>query len=219
VVLPGEEAPGERDLLTEATLPVEQRPLQRRYTQISRFNVFLPPAGNYVLPGPDRSKLPNSVEGAYLILLRVEAADDKEGDADLAAVGDGPGVIHSGAIAGFPLPPLRYFVGSGTSSAAAGTLVLLSPAENIPLAPDIPIDFKWDGMARATLYRLELVGDDNVVILAALLQADTNVYRAPSWLRGEVKNGNLRWRVVAIDEQGRLISQSAWKSLRLSPAK
>lgn len=53
VVLPGEGLPEARDLLTEATLPVEQRPLQRRYTQLGRFNVFLPPTSEYVLDGPD----------------------------------------------------------------------------------------------------------------------------------------------------------------------
>ena len=45
VVQPGEEPPREKDLLSAATLPVELRPLQRRRTEVGRFNVFLPPTG------------------------------------------------------------------------------------------------------------------------------------------------------------------------------
>src|SRR5262249_19770719 len=75
-VLPGEELPWEADLFTEATLPIEQRASQRRFTQLSRFDVFLPPLGRYTLLGPEYSRLPSKVEGPYLVLLRVEASDD-----------------------------------------------------------------------------------------------------------------------------------------------
>ncbi|HKZ77669.1 MAG TPA: hypothetical protein VJ124_05040, partial [Pyrinomonadaceae bacterium] len=67
-VKPGEELPSERDLLTEATLPIEERGKQRHYTQISTFNELLPPTGKFVLPGPDVSQLPTKVEGQYLVL-------------------------------------------------------------------------------------------------------------------------------------------------------
>jgi hypothetical protein len=76
VVAPGEELPTDFDLLPEGSLPFEQRGNQRRYTQLSRFNVFLPPVGRYTLEGPDPSRLPRNVEGPYLILLRIEASDD-----------------------------------------------------------------------------------------------------------------------------------------------
>nr|MDQ6893880.1 hypothetical protein [Acidobacteriota bacterium] len=111
VVLPGDERPAGRDLLTEGTLPPEERLLQRRYTEVERFNVFLPPVGHFTLVGPDPSKLPTTVDGLHEVLLRIEASDDKEADSDLAAAAAGEGVIHSGAVAGFPLPVLRYFVG------------------------------------------------------------------------------------------------------------
>ncbi|MGH9841089.1 MAG: hypothetical protein ACREEM_20225 [Blastocatellia bacterium] len=94
VVMPGEELPGDSDLLPEGSLPFEERGRQRRYTQLSRFNVFLPPVGRFTLEGPDRARLPRSIEGAYLILLRIEASDDKEADSDLAAIGVGPGIVH-----------------------------------------------------------------------------------------------------------------------------
>ena len=40
VVLPGDPPPSQRDLLTEGTLPLEERGLQRRYTQLERFDIF-----------------------------------------------------------------------------------------------------------------------------------------------------------------------------------
>ena len=121
IVLPGQELPAETDLLTESTLPLEARGTQRRYSAIERFNVFLPPGGRYTLRGPDPSRLPTAVDGWYLVLLRVEASDDKEADSDLGAVGAGQGVVHAGAVAGFPMPVLQYVVGSGGSENAPAT--------------------------------------------------------------------------------------------------
>ncbi len=117
--MPGEEPPIDFDLPSEGSLPFEERSKQRRYTQLGRFNVFLPPVGRFTLEGPDPARLPRNIEGPYLILLRIEASDDKEGDSDLSAVGVGPGIAHSGALAGFALPVLRYFVGASESQAAA----------------------------------------------------------------------------------------------------
>ena len=155
-MLPGEEIPETRDLLTEGSLPIEERALQRRYTQLERFNVFLPPTGKYTLPGPDR--VPSTTEGMYLLLLRVEATDDKDTDSDLAAVDAGAGTVHSGAVAGFPLPVLRYFVGGSQSTAAQPQkkLALLQPADEALLSPGKPVDFSWSEDGQAAFYRLEV---------------------------------------------------------------
>ncbi len=120
VVLPGEEPPSAEDLLTEATLPAELRGTQKRYTEIERFNVFLPPTGEVVLPGPSPDDSPWTVNGLYQILLRIEASDDKEGDVDLEAAGAGDGILPTGAVAGFPLPVLRYFVGGAGAVGVGG---------------------------------------------------------------------------------------------------
>ena len=45
----------------------------------------------------------------------------------------GAGVVHSGAVAGFPLPVLRYFVGSGQPGENIA-LSLLTPVENASVA-------------------------------------------------------------------------------------
>ena len=84
VVKPGDLEPEFEDLLTEASLPVERRGLQRRYQQLNRFDVFLQPTGKTVLPGPDTDRIPSGVNGPYKILLRVEATADKEGNSNTA---------------------------------------------------------------------------------------------------------------------------------------
>lgn len=218
VVLPGEEPPRAEDLLTEATLPVELRGTQRRFTEIQRFNVFLPPVGNYTLPGPDPAQLPTAVEGLYLILLRIEASDDKEGDSDLRAAGAGPGVVHSGAVAGFPLPPLRYLVGKGSPRLSPGgkDLVLLLPADHALVAPDQELEFSWVPSQGAALHRLEVQQTDGTPVLSALLQPVVGTYRCPPWLREKASGLRiLRWRVVALGPEGEELEATPWRTIRL----
>jgi hypothetical protein len=212
VVLPGEEPPSETDLLTEASLPIERRGSQKHFTQLSRFDEFLPPIGKYTLAGPDPFVVPNKIEGPYLILLRVEASDDKEGDSDLRAVGAGAAVVHSGAVAGFPLPPLRYFVGSNPAS--TGILTLLSPIDNETWPADA-IEFTWSAPAGAALSRIDITDDGGEPILSALLPPGVNNYRAPSWLKDRATNGNLRWRIVQLDDKGKSVGESKSRVLRL----
>jgi len=219
VVLPGEEAPSETDLLTEATLPIERRSSQKHFTQLSRFDEFLPPVGKYTLIGPEPSQLPNKVEGPYLILLRIEASDDKEADSDLSAVGVGPAVVHSGAVAGFPIPPLRYFIGGSTSVAASGPLRLLSPADNEEWPSDA-IEFTWSASPGVALYRLEVADEGSgSTVLSALLPAGVGTYHGPTWLKERSTNSRLRWRVIELDDSGNVVMDSGWRVIRLIPGK
>ncbi|MEQ1690398.1 MAG: hypothetical protein ABMA00_03885, partial [Gemmatimonas sp.] len=78
IVYPGEQMPSAVDLLTQGSMSSDQRNSQRRYTQVSRFNVFLPPTGTFVLPGPDPARLPTATDGIYYLLLRIESAFDAE---------------------------------------------------------------------------------------------------------------------------------------------
>jgi len=215
VVVPGDEPPAVRDLLTEASLPVEERGLQKKYAQLSRFNIFLPPGSKYVLPGPDPARLPSTVEGPYLLLLRIEATDDKEGDSNLAVAGAGQGIAHSGAVAGFPLPPLRYFVGSGVDPNAASKLTLILPVEDAVRSLDRPVDFSWAEFPGAAFYRIELQSLQGQPIISAMLVSGSTIYRAPSWLKEKVADG-LQWRVVALDQSGNSVSETDWRKLRLS---
>ena len=218
VVKPGEELPAERDLLTEATLPLEERGTQRRYTQISTFNHFLPPNGKFIMPGPDASYLPTTVAGHYLVLLRIEATDDKEGDANLAAVGVGPGIVHNGAVAGFPIPPLRYLVGGGPDAQLTSELALMLPEENGVWSRGKAVDFSWTEIKVAAFYRLEVEDLHGRAIFSALVLPGVRTYHAPHWLHKAVSAGNLRWRVVALDQSGNLVIHTPWRSLQLKPA-
>ncbi|MFN0084390.1 MAG: hypothetical protein ACKVX9_03290 [Blastocatellia bacterium] len=215
VALPGQELPEDFDLLTEASLPIEQRGRQRRYTQLSRFNLFLAPTGKYTLAGPDVSRLPVTLEGPYLVLLRIEATDDKEADSNLSALGVGPGVVHSGAVAGFPIPVLRYFVGSGQPVDSLPPR-LLAPAENALMGAGQPIEFRWTRMDDAALYRLEIVDPAGQSILSALLQPQTLNYLAPSWLGETAPGAVLQWRVSALDQTGAKLAETPWRNLQLA---
>lgn len=219
VVLPGEEPPSETDLLTEATLPIEERARQRRYTQLSTFNVFLAPDGKYMLPGPDVSRLPNSVSGEYLLLLRIEASDEKEGDSNLVAVGVGSGVVHSGAVSGFPLPVLRYYIGSGPDTQLTNDLTLLLPADRVFLSAAEVLEFSWSDTPVASFYRLEVVDMSGRELLSAILVPGKWFYRAPPWLKEKVGTRNVRWRVVALDRAGKTMSESQWRDFRFTQIK
>ncbi|MGH9752887.1 MAG: hypothetical protein ACREA2_08880 [Blastocatellia bacterium] len=215
VVAPGEELPTDFDLLPEGSLPIEQRGNQRRYTQLSRFNVFLPPVGRFTLEGPDPARLPRNIEGPYLILLRIEASDDKEGDSNLSAVGVGPGIVHSGGVSGFALPVLRYFVGASESQAAT-PLALISPAEGATInSPQSPL-FTWVENQPGSFVRLEVTDRSEKPLLNSVLPVGTMYYRAPSWLREKAIDGNLRWRVVMFDQMGRQIAATPWRGLRFT---
>ena len=218
---PGEEVPSERDLLTEATLPLEERGTQRRYTELGRFNVFLPPTGEYVLPGPDIARIPTTTEGMYLVLLRIEASDDKEGDSNLGSAGAGIGVVHAGAVAGFPMPPLRYVVGAGSSelseTVASTQVVALTPLADAAVASNAPIDFTWsEGGARAAFFRIEVRSSSGDDVLAAIVPRGTGAYRAPTWLM-EKAGTNPTWRVIALDLLGRDVSRSEWRRIVQAP--
>jgi hypothetical protein len=101
VVMPGEELPSPNDLLTEATLPPEERGTQRRYAQLERFSIPLMPNGKYLLAGPDPARLPHDVEGTYYVL---PASRPRRRCRFNRAMGAGIGVLHNGAVAGFPCP-------------------------------------------------------------------------------------------------------------------
>jgi len=218
IVLPGEELPEPRDLLTEGSLPSEERGSQRRYAELQRFNVFLTPTGKYTLPGPDPARVPTTIAGTYLVLLRIEASDDKEGDSNLGTAGAGSGVVHSGAVAGFPLPTLRYLVGSGGSelsparSAENPSFTLREPLEGMRLPAGQPATFSWSELTGAELYRLEIQTEERAPLLTAVIPRGTSLYHAPPWLAERAAGKAIRWRVVALDAAGRTLHSTPWRS-------
>jgi hypothetical protein len=211
VVRPGEEPPGADDLLPEAALPLEQRTRQRRFLEVERFDVFLPPVGNATLPGPDPARLPTDAPGEYLLLLRLEATDDKEGDSDLAAAQAGSGIVHAGGIAGFAVPALRYRAGSGSGGVAAPGFRTVAPAGRV--LPGSPLNFTWSAHATAVLYRIEFADADGRHVMAALLPANLLHYTAPPWLAERVGGPTLRWRAVALGAGNRVLVTTPWTAV------
>ena len=212
LVQPGDPEPGEEDLLTEATLPPELRGTQRRWRLIERFQVFALPGGELTIPGPDPRLLAVDADGPYKLLLRLEAADDKEGQSNTG----GGRLATSGGVAGFAMPVLRYYVGAAAQVAAlAGPGVaqpeLLAPGVGAAVPPDQPLRFAWLDIDGAALYRLEVQAEGKP-LFSAIVPPLRSSYTAPPFVR-EQPVLDLRWRVVALDAQGRALGQSEWRSL------
>jgi len=126
-------------------------------------------------------------------------------------------VVHNGAVAGFPIPVLRYFVGGGQPGGAIA-LRLLSPAQNTPAVFGQPIDFSWTQAPGAALYQLEIADPSGKLILSALTQPLTLNYRAPSWLREAAAGAVLQWRVSTLDQTGAKTAETPWRRLQLNAA-
>lgn len=215
IVLPGEEPPSQNDLLTEGSLPPGERGLQRRYTELERFNVLLLPTGRFTLPGPDPARLPTSVDGSYRILLRVEASDDALSDTRLAGV-----VIHNGAAAGFPMPTMRYIVGASRTRAAPSTrsVRLRFPLADAFVSPDSALTLSWVDDRSARRYRVEIERiADGKNVLSAIVAQGVGRYDVPPFVLAQVSGGKVRWRVVAFDAGGSEVGRSEWRSAQRRP--
>lgn len=221
LVKPGEELPTDNDLLTEASLPVEDRGRQKRYTEISRFNVFLPPSGKYLLAAPQ--KLPTIVGGQYLLLLRVEVSEDKESENNLQILGVGGGITQNGAVANFPMPTLKIFVGlmsdklawikNGLISANDTPSILANPnPQNINQTlqaekQNIRV-FSWRQLKEAEVYLLEIFDENESKLLSAYLPAPKFSYRLPFRFNEKFRNKQIFWRITALKKDGSLVART-----------
>ncbi len=212
IVRPGDIPPSEIDLLTEATLPIEQRAKQKRYTELERFSIFLPPTGHFELPGPDSSRLPAQVTGLYMILLRIETSDDIESTSNVDQVGAGPAPVSAGAAAGFAIPPLRYFVGGSPGTEREG-LTLLGPDDLTAASPGSPVDLAWMEVPESSVYRVVVIDPANTIIATALLRHGVGAYRLPPWIWTKTDAQQVSWSVEALDESGTVLTKSPWRTL------
>ena len=212
ILRPGDVPPSEMDLLTEATLPIEQRSQQKRYTELQRFSVFLPPTGRYALPGPDSTQLPAEVTGLYMILLRIEASTDIESLSDLGAVGAGPAPVPAGAVAGFAIPPLRYFVG-GRPKPSPDEISVLGPDDMTAATPGTPVNLLWMDIPRGSIYRVVVIDPVNTIIATALLRHGIGAYQLPPWIWNKTDAHQISWGVEALDDNGTVVTRSGWRTL------
>jgi len=219
IVKPGEAPPTQRDLLPESTLPVEERGLQRRFTQLKRFNIFLPPQGRIMIPGPENRLIEKTVEGMYLLLLRIESAIDGLNQSNLASVNAGAGVVNSGGVSGFALPTLRYYVGTGGVAQIDEFNApdnLLAPADQAEFTATQTVLFRWPTVAQVKYYRLLIESESGAEVFSAVLLPGTSSYYSPSWLFKEPRP-LLRWHVLAFGDNGVILSQTATRTLRRAP--
>lgn len=207
VILPGDSAPSQRDLLTEATLPLEERGLQRRYKQLERFDLFLQPNGKVFLPGPDPATLPTGFTGLHQVLLRIEATDNSAG-----ASFNNISTVPTGGVAGFPLPIFRH-----TIVAKSSQIALLQPTSDTQLPTRQQLQFSWQGIDGTSGYKLE-VKQSNRVIFSALLAANTTSYTAPPWLQ-KTRGGTLNWQIKALKSDGSVLMESAIRNLQFTGGK
>ena len=217
LVTPGETAPEQRDLLPESSLPVEERRTRKRFSQVKRFNIFLPPHGRTVIAGPENEKIEKTVNGMYLLLLRIEETQDGLNQSNLQAVNAGQGVVNSGGVAGFAMPVLRYYVGAGGEAVIDEFNALdnrLAPADQAEFAPSQSIVFTWPAVAQVRYYRLIVENAAGAEVFSAVLLRRTHSYRAPSWLLSQATGDVLRWRIVALDHKGAMISETPLRIIR-----
>jgi hypothetical protein len=219
VVLPTDEPPSTTDLLTEATLTPDQRPLQKRYRELERFNVFLPPVGRFVLPGPDPKRIPAEIEGFHDILLRIEASEDPDSQSNLENASAGVGIVYGGAVAGFPLPTLRYYVGSQPAEllpGATGGLALLAPPNRSVADAGASVTFRWAPVGSTAFYRVEILGGDGALLHEAYVASPSTSYAAPTWLASKAGDAVLRWSVTAQGAGGQDLAASGVSELRFA---
>lgn len=222
IVLPGEERPSGKDLMTEGSLPPAERGLQRRYREIERFNVLLLPNGRFTLPGPDPARLPTSIDGSYTILLRVETSADGVSDTRLVGAG-GTTVIHNGASAGFPMPTLRYIVGASGARVVPSRIPqnvrLRSPVRDALVSPDSALTLGWIDASGAGRVRVEIERvTDGARVLSAIVAAGVGRYDVPPFVLSQMGGGSVRWRVTALNAAGNDVGRSEWRRVRLRPA-
>lgn len=214
VVLPGDPPPQPFDLLSEASLPIEQRDRQQRYSVLSRFDVFLPPTGEAVLAGPPPERIPVLARGGYQLLLRIEASADKEGDSNT-----GFGIVQSGGLAGFPMPVLRYYVGAPQAVFADALREAIEPlaiAGGRSIALDEALDLRWRPVHGAELLLLEIGPERGEPGFSALLPPDATAYRVPRHIRDQAGE-RLGWRLTGLDAAGRRLGSSPLQVVPLQP--
>ncbi len=206
IVRPGEELPSQRDLLSEAALPLEERGTQRRYTLLSRFNVNLPPGGKYILPGPENWRIDKTVEGMYILLFRVEADDAVNSNSNTGA-----GVVPTGAVAGFSMPTLRYYVGNSSNS---DIQQITNRSSQIEISERQPIVLRWKEVAKTKIYRIEIEDAEKENIFSAIVLASNKQYQVPSFVQVLTSSKQLKWRVLAIDGKNEIIETSKFTDVK-----
>ena len=113
--------------------------------------------------------------------------------------------------------PGLYYVGAGTGLTnvqGVADFSLASPADGAVVSVD-GLRLSWNRLEEAGFYRIEIETEEGEVVLNAILPATASAYRAPSWLKDRLRGGHLRWRVIALDREGKPLRETLRRSLRI----
>lgn len=102
-----------------------------------------------------------------------------------------------------------------SSEMANSQLLALLPRDHTSPTAGDATEFNWTKPAAATHYRLEIEEAYAHTALKTVRLSNVGSYRMPSAQLQSSKD--LRWRVVALDQTGKVVAQTAWRIL-LSPS-
>jgi hypothetical protein len=205
VVQPGDPEPTALDLTPESELTAMQRIQQKRYTEVGSFEQMTTAGSRLALEGPPPSRLPTAFNGRYLVLLRLESSRDNN-TADANA--DNP----EGVSLAYALPVLTYYVTEkGAISMSQGpirqTMQALEPTAGSRINKGGVLRLRWKAQEGATLYRIEITDTRGELLFAARIKPAQTAYELPTKQLG-LGQGELRWRVMALDTQGQVYASS-----------
>lgn len=214
VVQPGDPEPTALDLTPEANLTPTQRLQQQRYTTIGTVEILLSAGRRLTVDGPPPDTLPTHTPGRHLVLLRLEATRSNS-----LAARDMPDLEGGGAA--FPLPVLTYYVTEqGRPATDPDAIGPVAPLQTLAPAPGSlwtdpgTLQLRWRAVEAAALYRVELTRATGERLFAARIQPQHNSYQLPI-AQLSMGPGEVRWRVQALDRQGRTIAASGFSSFFL----
>lgn len=94
---------------------------------------------------------------------------------------------------------------------ASARLLPLLPLDNASPIAGRNVDFSWSETDSAARYRLEVEDTHGKAILTEILPHGVGIHRVPSSLLDGPTH--LRWRVVALDQAGNPLAETAWRTL------
>jgi hypothetical protein len=83
------------------------------------------------------------------------------------------------------------------------------------MAPDSALTLSWTEDRNAVRYRVEIESQpDGATVLSAVVSAGVGHYDVPPFVLTQTTSGRLRWRVVALDDSGRDVARSEWRTIQ-----
>ena len=105
------------------------------------------------------------------------------------------------------MPILKFFVIGKDVKTNWEENALLIPNKDLVVELNQSLVFSRKELEGAVAYLLEILDEQTNSISSAMLLSPMTNYRVPSWFWTRLAAKNPHWRVVALDESGKIISQ------------